>query len=150
MNLETWLITNNVSWEFIAANVGLAPQTLKNYSRQRYRPSDDFINIVHRLTKGEVTEADFKPNHANNHVTSGKGNLIRMGNQVYHRQLSQDLLEEQNPTLAVKQLLGPRLRENKNGYLLDGVPIATVQLYRYFMKEMEKLGSPITITYPGL
>lgn len=150
MNLETWIITNNVNWDFLATNVGLATQTLKNYSRQKYRPSDEFIDIIYKLTNGEVTEADFKQNHVSNHVKSGKSNLIRIKSQVYHKQLNQDLLEEKNPALAVKQLLGLRLRENKNGYLLDGVPIATVQLYRYFMKEMEKLGRPITITYPGL
>jgi hypothetical protein len=135
MNLEKWLKLQGISIQQAADTLGVKEHTLTHYIRQWQIPSPAMVARVWEMTGGLVTAADFKqPNTNQRELQAPVG----------------EIPAEKNLVLLMRQSFGRRLTETCNGYVLDGRPIATVELYRKLDRFMRAAGTPIKINYPGV
>jgi DNA-binding transcriptional regulator YdaS (Cro superfamily) len=55
MKLRSWLNENDLTYEEFSKTLGISKNTLKNVGAGLRRPSEELMELIEKLTKGQVT-----------------------------------------------------------------------------------------------
>ncbi|MCA6395515.1 MAG: hypothetical protein IM606_10025 [Cytophagales bacterium] len=136
MNIQQYLKKIDVTFYEAGKQLNIQAEALRAYSTKARYANPEIQELIIEWSNGEISKESFKKPHQHQiHIVSEPlGELPK----------SKDLLS------FMLNTFGDRVRRTANGYMLDGRPIQTKDLYQKLQDLLVRDGSNIVIEYPGV
>lgn len=136
MNIQQYLKKINITFYEAGKQLNITAEALRAYSSKARYANPQIQELIIDWSNGEILKESFKKpyQHQTHIVSEPLGELPK----------TKDLLS------FMLNTFGDRVRRTDNGYMLDGKPIQTKDLYQKLQDLLVRDGSDMVIQYPGV